>query len=115
QIEATDREIDGLVSELLIDNSVRYPACSGACDLPGTRNPFQTLVWKAVLITSSICAAIAVVLFLKFPFGTPPGSGQQPLPNAEQRPTEARPRSSLTLPEKQAYVSALKPSDTNAT
>lgn len=89
---------------------VRYPACSGACELPGTPNSFKTPVWKTVLITSSICAAVAVVLFLKFPFGTPQDSGQQPLPVAAKRPAEARPRSSMTLAEKQAHVSALKPS-----
>ena len=45
---------------------VRYPACSGACELPGAPNSFKTPVWKTVLITSSICAVVAVVLFLKF-------------------------------------------------
>ncbi len=89
---------------------VRYPACAGACDLPGTPNRFKAPVWKKVLIAGSICAAVVIVLLLKFQFGTPQGGGQQP-PSGESKPTVAGTRSSMTLPEKRAHASALKQSD----
>mgnify|MGYP001574217610 CR=1 FL=1 len=91
---------------------VRYPACTGACDLPGTPNPFNAPVWRKLLITCSICAAvvIVVVLLLKFQFGRPQGGGQQP-PNGETRPAVAGTLSSMTLQEQRAYASALKQSD----
>lgn len=89
---------------------VRYPACTGACDLPGTPNPLNSPVSKKVLIAGSICVAVVVVLLLKFQFGTPQGGGQQPR-GGETRPATAGTRSLMTLPEKRAYASALKPSD----
>ena len=91
---------------------VRYPACTGARDLPGTPNPFNAPVWRKILITCSICAAVVVVvvLLLKFQFGTPQGGGQQP-PNGETTPAVAGTRSAMTLQEQRAYASALKQSD----
>lgn len=89
---------------------VRYPDCTGACDLPETANRFNAPVGKKVLIAGSISAAVVVVLLLKFQFGTPERGGQQP-PSGESRPTAAITRSSMTLPERRAYASTVKQSD----
>jgi ssDNA-binding Zn-finger/Zn-ribbon topoisomerase 1 len=92
---------------------VRYPDCKGSCELPGRPNRFNIPVWGKVLITCSICAALVVVvvaLLLRFQYGTPQGGGQQP-PGGETKPAVADTRSSMTLQEKRAYVSALKQSD----
>ena len=92
---------------------VRYPACTGACDLPGTRNPVNAPVWKKVLITCSICAAVVVVLLalLRFQHGWPQGGGRQEPQGAETHPAQSGIRSSMTLQEQRAYASALKESD----
>ncbi len=89
---------------------VRYPDCTGSCDLPGTPASLNASVWKKVLIAGSICAAVVVVLLLKFQFGTPQDDGQQP-PSGVTRPAVAGTRSLMTLSEKRAYVSTLKESD----
>jgi ssDNA-binding Zn-finger/Zn-ribbon topoisomerase 1 len=93
---------------------VRYPDCKGSCELPGRPNRFNTSGWRKVLITCSICAAlaavVAVALLLRLQYGTPQGGGQQP-PGGETKPAVAGTRSSLTLQEQRAYVSALKKSD----
>ena len=92
---------------------VRYPDCKGSCELPHRPNRFNIPGWGKVLITCSICAALVVVvvaLLLRFQYGTPQAGGQQP-PGGETKPAVADTRSSMTLQEKRAYVSALKQSD----
>lgn len=89
---------------------VRYPDCKGACDLPGTANRFNAPVGRKGLIAGSIGAAVVVVLLLKIQFGAPQDARQQP-PSGAMKPAVADTRSSMTLPEKRAYSSALKPSD----
>jgi ssDNA-binding Zn-finger/Zn-ribbon topoisomerase 1 len=87
---------------------VRYPTCKGSCDLPERSNRFGTAGRRKVLIACLICAALAVVvaaaLFFRFRSGAPQHGGPQP-------PGVAGTRSSMTLQEKKAYVSALKPSE----
>lgn len=87
----------------------QYPSCTGTCELPRPPNSFNASVWKKGLIAGSICAAVVAVLLLTFQFGTPQGGGQQPFSGA--KPATAGTRSSMTLEEKRAYVSALKQSD----
>jgi ssDNA-binding Zn-finger/Zn-ribbon topoisomerase 1 len=91
---------------------VRYPACTGTCDLPGTPIPFIAKGRRNILIACSICAAVVVaaVLLLNFQFGTPQGAGQQP-PNEETTPAVRGTRSAMTLPEQRAYARALEQSD----
>lgn len=85
---------------------LRYPDCTGSCDLPGARDSLNALVWKRVLIAGSICATIAVVLFLRF--GTPQGGGQ---PSETTKSTINNKQSSMTLEERRAYAAAVKESD----
>ncbi len=93
---------------------VRYPACAGACDLPGTPKPFNAPVWRKNLFACSIYAAfvgvIVVVLLLKFQFELPQDGGQQ-RPNNETTPAVPGTRSTMTIQEQQAYASDLKQSD----
>lgn len=89
---------------------VRYPACSGACDLPGAPNHVNATVGRKRLIAGSIGAAVVVVLLFKFLTGTPQGRDQQPR-GAETRLATPGRQSLMTLSEKRAYASALNPSD----
>jgi len=95
---------------------VRYPACKGSCELQDRPNRVNTPDRRKVLIACSICAALVVVvvvvvvaLLLRFQYA-PQGGGQR-LSGGETKPVVAGTRSSMTLQEKRAYVSALKQSD----
>jgi ssDNA-binding Zn-finger/Zn-ribbon topoisomerase 1 len=91
---------------------VRYPACRGACDPPGTPNRRNARGWRTPVIACLIGAAVvvAVVLFLKFQFAEREGGGQQAI-RGEAKPPSPTTRSSMSLEEKRAYVSALKESE----
>jgi ssDNA-binding Zn-finger/Zn-ribbon topoisomerase 1 len=87
---------------------VRYPTCKGSCDLPERSKRLSTAGWRKVLVTCLICSAlvvaVAAALFFRFQSGAPQHGGPK-------FPGVGGTRSSMTLQEKQAYVSALKPWD----
>ena len=93
---------------------VRFPSCKGSGDVPERPNHFNIPGWRSVFITCSICAALLAVVVITLPLrfhnGTPQGGEQRP-PGGETKPAVADARSSMTLQEKRAFVSALKPSD----
>jgi ssDNA-binding Zn-finger/Zn-ribbon topoisomerase 1 len=89
---------------------VRYPACTGSCELPGHSNSKGL---RKFPIICSICAVLVVMMaaLLLSPLCGTRRDGGQPRPDSEKKPTVADTHSSMSLQEKRAYVSALKQSD----
>jgi ssDNA-binding Zn-finger/Zn-ribbon topoisomerase 1 len=88
---------------------VRYPDCTGACDLPEAPN--RPAGSKTPLVVFAIGAAVVIsaVLLLRFPSGTPEGSAEDAA--EETRPALVNARSSMSVQEKRAYARSLKESE----
>lgn len=92
----------------------RYPACTGTLELPKPANRSHSLGGRTLLISGSICAAVAGIMLtaiLGWGYVWPQLGREKPPAAPETRRAATGPLSSMTLEERQAYASGLAESD----